>query len=58
MTFVLYPDLVSKVNYNALIISNSLTRSRAVFSIMCEMNTASHHSSLVTPTRVELAFAP
>lgn len=25
MTFVLYPDLVSKVNYNAVIISNSRT---------------------------------
>ena len=55
MTFVLYPDLVSKVNYNAVIISNSLTRNIALFSIMCEMNTAAHHSNLVTPTRVELA---
>ena len=25
MTFVLYPDLVSKVNYNAVIISQSRT---------------------------------
>jgi len=58
MTFVLYPDSISKVNYNALNISNSLTRSTAVLMIMCEMNTASHHPSVVTPTRVELAFAP
>jgi hypothetical protein len=58
MTFVLYPDSISKVNYNAVIISNSLMRSTAVFLIMCEMNTASHHSSVVTPTRVELAFEP
>ena len=55
MTFVLYPDLVSKVNYNAVIISNSLTRNTVLFSIMCEMNPAAHHSNLVTPTRVELA---
>ena len=58
MTFVLYPDSISKVNYNAVIISNSLTRSTTVFLIMCEMNTANHHSSVVTPTRVELVFAP
>jgi hypothetical protein len=58
MTFVLYPDSISKVNCNTVIISNSLTRSTAVFLIVCEMKTAGHHSSVVTPTRVELAFAP
>ena len=55
MTFVLYLDLVSKVKCNAVIISNPLTRNTALFSIMCEMDPAAHHSDLVTPTRVELA---